>query len=246
MTPREWDAETYDRVSTPIAALGHEVLDRLELAGDETVLDAGCGSGRVTEVLARRLPRGRVIAVDGSAAMVEETLRRVPAADGRVEDLAAFDLGEQVDHCLSTATFHWIADHDALFACLRRAIRPGGRLVAQCGGQGNIAGAKRAIDSVAAREPYAAHVAGFDPWHFAGPAETEARLRAAGFREVRCWLEERPVRPPEPVHYFATIMLGGHAERMPAELHEPFAREVVAALGDDPVIDYVRLNIDAA
>ncbi len=63
---REWDAETYDAVSDPQFNWGMEVLDRLELRGDEAVLDAGCGSGRVTAELARRLPRGRLIAVDGS------------------------------------------------------------------------------------------------------------------------------------------------------------------------------------
>ena len=123
--------------------------------------------------------------------------------------------------------------------------RPGGRLVAQCGGAGNIAGAKRAIDAVAAREPYAEHLGGFDPWNFAGPEATAARLRAAGFDEVRCWLEPRPVHPPEPFHYFATIMLGSHCERLPADRHEPFTRDVVDLLGPDPVIDYVRLNIEA-
>lgn len=246
MTPRDWDAETYDRVSTPIAALGLEVLERLALEGDETVLDAGCGSGRVTEALAARLPRGRVIAIDGSAAMIDEVRRRVPGIDARVADLADFDLGEQVDAVLSTATFHWVADHDALFAGLRRALRPGGRLVAQCGGEGNIAGARRAIADVVTQAPYSAALAGFDPWNFAGPQETTRRLHAAGFTDVRCWLEPRPVRPPEPFHYFATILLGAHCELLPAELHEPFTRDVVQRLGPEPVIDYVRLNIDAS
>src|SRR5918997_7208165 len=136
--PRDWDAATYERLSAPIEAMGRDVLSRLELAGDETVLDAGCGTGRVTAALVERLPRGRVIAVDGSRAMVEEARRRLPASvDVLQADLLELELEELVDAIVSTATFHWIGDHDRLFARLRESLRPGGRLVAQCGGGGN-------------------------------------------------------------------------------------------------------------
>ena len=131
---REWDGASYDRVSGPMEALGRDVLERLELVGDETVLDAGCGSGRITEALIERLPRGRAIAVDQSPSMVEAAKQRLgPDADVRVVDLLELDLDEPVDAVLSTATFHWIADHDLLFKRLRSALRPAGRLVAQCG-----------------------------------------------------------------------------------------------------------------
>src|SRR3954468_9437633 len=138
---RKWDGAAYDRLSTPMERLGREVLDRLDLRGDEAVLDAGCGSGRLTELLIERVPDGRVIGVDASASMIEAARERLgPDADLRVADLVGLDLGgETVDVVYSTATFHWIADHDALFASLRAALRPGGRLVAQCGGAGNIA-----------------------------------------------------------------------------------------------------------
>src|SRR3954451_13007701 len=138
---RSWDGAEYDRLSTPMERLGREVLDRLELRGDETVLDAGCGSGRLTELLVERVPDGRVIGIDASASMIDAARERLgPGADVRVADLVGLDLGgETVDVVFSTATFHWIADHDALFASLRGVLRPGGRLVAQCGGAGNIA-----------------------------------------------------------------------------------------------------------
>src|SRR3954454_13774735 len=131
--PRDWNAASYQRVSAPLEAMGREVLDRLELDGDERVLDAGCGTGRVTAALVERLPRGHVIAVDGSPAMVEEAGARLgDAADVRVADLLELELDAPVDAVLSTATFHWIADHDRLFTRLRDVLRPGGRLVAQC------------------------------------------------------------------------------------------------------------------
>src|SRR3954465_7495488 len=113
MPPRDWDAATYQRLSAPIEAMGGEVLWRLRLEGGETVLDAGCGTGRVTAVLAERLPRGRVIAVDGSQAMVEEARRRRAApVDVPPADLLELELEPPVDAIVSTATFHWIADHD--------------------------------------------------------------------------------------------------------------------------------------
>src|SRR3954452_18610793 len=139
---REWDGATYDRVSAPMEAMALPVLARLELRGDETVVDAGCGSGRVTEALLERLPDGRVIGVDASADMLAAARDRL-GADPRAELMQAalteLALGEPVDAILSTATFHWIADQAKLYRALHAALRPGGRLVAQCGGEGNIA-----------------------------------------------------------------------------------------------------------
>src|SRR3954468_20695801 len=133
---RKWDGAAYDRLSTPMERLGREVLDRLELRGDEAVLDAGCGSGRLMELLIERVPDGRVIGVDASASMIDAARERLgPGADLRVADLVGLDLGgDTVDVVYSTATFHWIADHDALFSSLRGTLRSGGRFVAPCGG----------------------------------------------------------------------------------------------------------------
>lgn len=241
--PREWDGEAYDRIADPMTRWGSSVLDRLTLTGDETVLDAGCGSGRVTEQLLERLPRGHVIALDGSPSMVEAARRRLVRFGDRVIFVVA-DLGSSlpvaaasVDAVLSTATFHWVRDHDALFASLAAVMRPGARLVAQCGGAGNIATIRAAIS--AAGEPWVG------PWTFATPGETRSRLGAAGFVEVEAWLHEEPTRlgPGEPLReYLRTVVLGAHLERLPVERHEAFVEAVVTGLSE-PLIDYVRLNI---
>src|SRR5258706_8156533 len=151
-TPRDWDASTYDRGADPQTRWGGAVLERLPLTGDETVLDAGCGTGRVTELLVERLPRGRVIALDASPAMVEEARRRLARFGARVDftvaDLGrpfALPSGRPADAILSTATFHWVPDHDALFRNLAAVVRPGGSLVAQCGGDGNVASGMAAL-----------------------------------------------------------------------------------------------------
>jgi len=244
---RFWDGAAYDRLSSPMEALGREVLARLELRGDETVLDAGCGSGRVTAALLERLPRGRVIGVDASPSMIEAARERLgDAADLRVADLVGLRLEEPVDAILSTATFHWIADHPALFARLRGVLRDGGRLVAQCGGAGNVARVHAAAEAVGEMPPFAEHLEGWvGPWNFAAPEPTEERLLAAGFSDARCWLHPQPVIPPDPRTYLRTIILGAHLERLPEALRDPFVEAVVAGLGEPVTIDYVRLNIDA-
>src|SRR3954447_11807533 len=158
MPVREWDGASYDRISGVMQAMGLDVLERLELEGDEMVIDAGCGSGRVTEALIGRLPRGRVIGVDASASMIDSARERLGGrAELHVADLVTFDLGLRADAILSTATFHWIADHEALFARLRAHLRDGGHLVAQCGGRGNIATVHAAAREAMAAEPYASH-----------------------------------------------------------------------------------------
>ncbi len=247
---REWDGNSYDRISAPQEALGREVLARLELTGDETVLDAGCGSGRVTEALLERLPRGRVIAVDASASMVQAARERLARADGRVEvrllDLLELELEEPVDAILSTATFHWIADHDGLFRRLRAAVRPGGRLVAQCGGEGNIDVLRAKAMAILAREPYREHFGDWQaPWNYAGARETRERVLDAGFASAECWLAPAPQQPGHPREFLQTIVFGPHVEHLPEDLREQFMDDVLAELGEPVTVDYVRLNIDA-
>jgi trans-aconitate 2-methyltransferase len=244
---RDWDAASYDRVSDPQVEMAVAVLERLPLRGDETVLDAGCGSGRVTAMLLDRLPDGHVVAVDSAQSMVEHARQALgDRATVICASLTELVLDEPVDAAFSNAVFHWIADHDRLFERLHAALKPGGRLVAQCGGKGNIDAFRRLADEVAAEPPYAEHMTDFvGPWNYAGPEETEMRLRAAGFDEVRCWLQPWPVEPGDPLEYASTVCLGNHLQALPEELREPFAAEVVRRSGDALVLEYVRLNVDA-
>jgi len=226
MSGRDWDARTYDRIADPMHRWGIEVLDRLPLMGDERVLDAGCGSGRVTEALAERLPRGRVVALDASPAMLDEGRRRLARFGDRIEfvhaDLGApLPIATPVDAILSTATFHWVPDHEALFRNLAAVIRPGGRLVAQCGGAGNIEGLRRVVRTVGD---------GFDAArNFATPPDEPTRLE-----------------PGEPLEtYLETVCLREHVARLPDAERAAFVREVARRM-PEPVLDYVRLNILAA
>jgi trans-aconitate 2-methyltransferase len=254
MSACNWDGSSYDRISAIQQGWGEEVLDRLALAGEEHVLDAGCGSGRVTEMVLERVPRGRVLAVDASPSMVAAASQRLTGPGspyaGRVEvrrcDLLELQLQEPLDAVISTATFHWIADHDRLFARIHAAMRPGGRFAAQCGGEGNIDGLRSHAREVLAREPYAAHFEGWRaPWNYAGAELTQERLLRTGFGEARCWTAPAPSTPEEPREFLETIVLGPHVQRLPPELRERFMDEVLERIGEPVVIDYVRLNIEA-
>jgi len=217
------------------------------LRADETVLDAGCGEGRVTQLLLERLPRGHVVAVDASPAMVEHA-REVLGERATVlqADLAELRLDEPVDAAFSNAVFHWVLDHERLFARLYDALRPDGRLVAQCGGAGNVERFLRTLDRVALRAPFAEPLAGFRrPWNFASPEATAERLRTAGFDEVSTWLDPAPTTPDEPLAFLRTVCLGHHLELLAPDLHDRFVQAVAEEAGEPLEIDYVRLNIDA-
>ena len=203
--PVEWDARTYHQVAAPQEEWGREVLARLDLGGDETVLDAGCGSGRVTALICERLPEGRVIGVDGSRAMIEHAGENLAEFGDRVElivsDLTALELDEPVDAIFSNATFHWILNHELLFARLFAALRPGGVIEAQCGGVGNIAQWKRELESLQGDERFSAYLSGMpSAWNYRlgrrHPRPARARrLRDRANRRLARGAHGRAARP---------------------------------------------------
>jgi trans-aconitate 2-methyltransferase len=243
---RSWDAATYERASDVQEAWAEGVLDRLALRGDETVLDAGCGPGRVTRRLLERLPRGRVIAVDSSEEMVDRARRTLTErATVLCSDLTQLELDEPVDAVFSNAVFHWVLDQDRLFARMYATLRPGGRLVAGCGGQGNVERFLATVDSICSQPPFARHLTDFErAWRFPGPEETEALLRSTGFAEARAWLEESDVTPADPAAFLRAAPLRCHLQRLPENLHEHFVREVLRRCGEPLRLDYRRLQIE--
>jgi trans-aconitate 2-methyltransferase len=248
--PVDWDAETYERVSDPQFNWGMEVLDRLELSGDEVVLDAGCGTGRVTAELLKRLPNGRVIALDASPSMLEKAREALgDSVSYSEQDLAELELDDPVDVVFSTATFHWVPDHERLFFRVHAALRPGGRLHAQCGGAGNVRKHAEAIARVAQRPQFAEYFEEMPMiWNFATPEETKDRLDEAGFGSARAWLQPKPLRPKHSREFIKTVTLGPMLARLPSErkLQDDFIDSVAAEMDEPLTLDYVRLNISAS
>ncbi len=198
----------------------------------------------MTQDLLDRLPRGRVVALDASAAMLDEARRRLAPFGDRVDFVLAdlnlpLPVAPPVDAILSTATFHWVLDHDALFRHLAAVVRPGGRLAAQCGGKGNVASVEAVLAALGER------MSGVR--YFAGPEETKASLVAAGFVDVRCWLQPEPTAfesRTEFEMFLATVVLRTFLAGRAAAERAPFVKRVADRLGGLE-LDYVRLNIDA-
>lgn len=244
--PREWNAAAYDELADPQSRWGLRILGLLELSGSETVLEAGCGTGRDTARLLDRLPDGRVLAVDASAQMLEQARTRLAGRLDRVSLLQAdlahpLPVDAPVDVVFSVAAFHWVADHERLFRNLSAVMRSGGRLAADCGGKGNVAQVSAAIGEVLG-EPAERGV-----WNFAGPEETAQRLIESGFVEVQVELHSEPAEFPDRATFRAfleTVILGSHLARLADGRREEFVEEVARRIPEQTV-DYVRLTIRA-
>jgi trans-aconitate 2-methyltransferase len=254
----EWNARAYTRLSTPMQTWGEAMLDSMHLRGDETALDLGCGNGTLTEHLLRRLPRGKVIAVDRSANMLAAAREHLePRFAGHVEyvqcSLDQLDLEQVADLAFSNAAFHWIKDHPRLLRAIYRAMKPGAQLIAQCGGDPNIAILRERAGRLMQMETYRQYFDGWSgPWEFTTPEVMAARLTAAGFIEVETSRFEAPVQLSslqETRDYLTNVILGTHLERIPRpELRAAFVEALAEQYAkDDPLFrfDYWRLNLRA-
>jgi trans-aconitate 2-methyltransferase len=252
----EWNAQAYDRLASPMQSWGETILASLDVRGDETALDLGCGSGRLTEHLLRRLPAGRVIAIDRSSNMLAAAREHLePDFAGRVEyvqcSLEQIDFDRVADLAFSNAALHWVRDHPRLFAAIHRALKPNGRLIAQCGGGPNILSVRQRAQKLMDSEPYRRYFDGWPgPWEFASAELTRKRLLAAGFVDVQT--QTFPVPVVQATYercrdYLENVILGTHLERITdpdlrARFLDTLAQQFTA---DDPpcVFDYWRMNL---
>ena len=260
MTCREWNAEEYHRLSDPQFGWGLKVLKRLQMLpirGDERVMDAGCGTGRVTRELLKLLPGGSVVGVDLSANMLSQARGNLESEfKGRIRfvnaDLQSLPFHEEFDGVFSTAVFHWAKDHGRLFRSISNALIQGGWLIAQCGGKGNLERVRSRVRALQTTTPYAKYFKGWsEPWEYADTAVTQERLHAAGFVRVKTWLEDATFSISDRSNYrefLRTVIARANLEQMPhSEIRDQFLDELTeqAAREDGFTLDYCRLNIGA-
>lgn len=252
---REWNSVVYHRLSAPQVSWGKKVLSRLRLRGDELVLDAGCGTGRLTADLLESLPRGRVIAVDISENMLRSASEHLATYGCQVQlvacDLLHLPFERAFDGIISTAAFHWVLDQDRLFASLRQTLVPGGWLEAQCGGGPNLQRLRQRANALAATPAFSQFFAGFqEPWLYQNAADTAESLCRTGFVGV-----ETSVEPAMTIldnaekykEFVRNIILRRHLENLPSE---ELRAEFMAALSEQAAadappfsLDYWRLNL---
>ena len=240
----EWNAEAYNELPLPHVEWGRRVVGQLDLKGDEHVLEAGVGTGRDAELVLGRLPDGRLTALDGSENMLALARQRLARFGGRVTTVLAdfnepLPLDEPADAIYSVATFHWLPDHDRLFANLAQALRPGGQLVFDCGGKGNVADIERAVGAVRGSEPMR--------WNFRDEEQTRVSLEGAGFDVLQ--VHRRPHRVSLPdrecfVRFLDVISLGRETQLMDAPTREAFVKAVADRLPGNEVV-FVRLEATA-
>lgn len=254
MSNTEWNSQAYHQVSNPQFEMGLKVLERVHVRGDERIMDAGCGSGRLTKKLLDRLPHGTAVGVDLSQNMLDQAAEHLKPYGGRVTfvraDFANLPFNSEFDGIFSTAAFHWIKDHEALFRSLARSLKPGGWLVAQCGGGPNIRDVHSRCQNLMDSPRWASYFRTFEsPWLYADAEITADRLRRTGFIDVKTWIEPSPVRFNSAAEYKAfmvPVILRPYLSLLPTEeLKNQFADDLINEAVKDPVfhLDYWRLNL---
>ena len=241
-----WNPEQYATHARFVSDLGQPLLELLAPRAGERVLDVGCGDGALTE---RLVAAGcRVVGIDNSAAQVRAA--RARGIDARVADAAALDFDREFDAVFSNAVLHWITRPDAVLAGIRRALAPGGRLVAELGGHGCVAAVREALGIALDRRGIDAE--GCDPWYFPTAAEYRARLEEHGFAVDTIELFPRATRLPSDLTDWLQTFAQPFLAAVPAPERPAVCAEVRRRLepqlrgGDGTwVADYVRLRVAA-
>jgi len=257
----KWNPEEYAKSSAAQLAWARELIARLKLRGDESVLDVGSGDGKVTAEIAAALPRGRVLGLDGSPQMVEFArahydARRFPNLEFVCMDARRIELNRCFDIVFSNAALHWIEDHPAVLNGLSRIMRRGGRLILSCGGRGNAVDILEAVHRVTARESWSKYFEGFAfPYHFYGPDEYSRWLPEAGWSSLRVELVPREMSHPGREGLAAWIRTTWlpFTERVPESEREEMIQDVVKGYLDRFPVDaagnayvkMVRLEVEA-
>ncbi|MBI2058808.1 MAG: methyltransferase domain-containing protein [Nitrospirae bacterium] len=258
----KWSAEDYARSSSEQERWAKETLGRIQFRGDECILDVGCGDGKITAGLAGLVPRGIVLGVDQSAEMVKYAGQNYPRS--RFPNLG-FEQGEaslltfnaRFDLIVSFSCLHWVHDHPKALKGFHRALRPGGRLLLQFGGEGNALPIRQITGEIIRRPKWAPHFQGFvEPWRFCSAREYRSWVKDAGFEAGRIELMPKDMahrgveglkawlRTTHGIPYFARLPESLREMFLDEELRAYVARYPLDAQGNTHV-PMVRLEVEA-
>jgi trans-aconitate methyltransferase len=253
-----WNAEDYVKNSSAQEVWANELISKLTLNGHESLLDIGCGDGRITDKIAQRLPCGTVVGIDSSESMIALASKSFTRENLSFYTMDATDihLDNTFDIAFSNATLHWVKDHQAVLSGLKNHLNPKAKILFQMGGYGNAAEIMNVVEQVTASSQWGAYFEGFDfPYHFYGIADYEQWLRTAGYEVIRIALI-----PKDMVHKSRDELMGWlrttwfpYTDRLPEDRRELFLTILVREyIGKNPVdskgqthVKMVRLEVEA-
>ena len=235
---KAWDGVAYDALPLPHEQWGIRTIAALNLQPYETLLDAGCGTGRDAQLALEQLPNGSLVCVDQSSTMLEQCRTRF-GADSRVRIMEG-DLDkplpvepESIDAIMSVAALHWLADHNNVWNHFYSALKPGGRIATDCGGFGNLAKTLVLV-------PQIDQSIKFPNWYYANITSTEELLKAAGFIDIEVNLRPHPTPLPDKetlATYLKTLVFREWSDEQITKMSD---------LLTDNTLDYVRLEVRAS
>jgi trans-aconitate methyltransferase len=234
-TPSDWNASDYAKNSSAQLVWAQELIEKLALQGTETLLDIGCGDGKISARLAEILKHGQVLGVDASPAMIQLAARQFPPQTfpnlSFVEmDAADLHLPRRFDVAFSNATLHWVKDQSAVLRGVHACLNPRGRLLFQLGGRGNADDVMAVITRLITQPHWAPYFTDFTPpYNFCGDQEYSSWLRAARFRPLRVELIQKDMTHPNPAGLLGWLRTTWfpYTDRLPVDLREPFLAQVV-------------------
>jgi trans-aconitate methyltransferase len=255
-----WDAETYDKVSDTHEQWARKIILSKIWTGKEIIMDAGCGSGRITKILSEIVPFGKVYAIDNDQNMISKAkdnlkdFKNVITIKSNLLDIDFYKTQSRFNIIFSNAVLHWILDHYKVFKRFYELLVSNGQILIQCGGHGNLQKAISIFDTIKGSAEFTEYFSKWkDQWYFAKPVDTEKILKEIGYRDVNVYLEDYPVTFKDKssyATYLKTVVMGPYLKYLPSEkLQDNFLQRIINIKNENNeqtlTLDYKRLNIFA-
>jgi trans-aconitate methyltransferase len=254
-----WDAETYDNISTIQEQFALKLIQLRNWTGKEIVMDAGCGSGRVTKILAKEIPNKKIYAIDIDVNMIDKAkdnlsqFENVTIINSDLLDLNLQIISSKVDVIFSNAALHWILNHQKLFNTFFELLNQNGQLLIQCGGYGNLKKAISIFNKIKDSEKFKDYFKEWkEEWYFPKPSNTEKLLNEIGYNNIKVYLSEASisfVNKSSYSLYLKTVVLGPYLRYIPSDNYkEEYLKSILNEIEQNHLemiwnLDYVRLNI---
>jgi trans-aconitate methyltransferase len=225
MTTHQWNADLYDRKHSFVAEYGAALLDLLAPQPGEHILDLGCGTGALTQQIADR--GATVIGIDSAASMIAQAQQNYPNLSFQVADATNLLFVEQFDAIFSNAVLHWVKPPEAAIASMWQALKPGGRLVVEFGGKGNVKAIATALEQ-SLREMEYPNPETLNPWYFPSIGEYTNRLEQQGFEIQFAALFDRPtpLADADGIQNWIKMFAQSFLQAVPAEQQTTFLSQI--------------------